>query len=663
MATGWEVYPVEFNGGLVSNLSRLQHGVKSPGSARVLINFEPSVKGGYRRINGFSKSDDVPVPSLGSSVVQGSGQSGTTLVVGNLQASPEPGDTFTIAGVSGTYTVASGGVVYTSVNKEATLTLTTSLSSSPVDKADLTWDNRTSKIEGLHYFYRTNTQSGENLVVRDGVIYRGEGSGWTSVSAPDYGTVVVSGAAQTGTTLNVSGITSDTYVPVVGDTFTINGVELVYTVVDPSPTITSGSGSIGVYPALDTSPADGASITFLSTNLTNGTKVRFDNFNFSGTEKTVFVDGTNYPKVYQTGSPLVTLTGSSDLIGSSTVAIFKDHMFLGSGSKLLFSAPFDESDYNPGNGAGAIQLPADVTGLIVFRDRLIIFTLGSIHQLSGSSQADFTLTDISKDLGCSETDTIREVGGDVLFLGPDGLRFLGATARIGDVNLSLASRSIQDNVTQFLQEVGDITSLVIRGKSQYRIMGFSEGGVEATTSGFIGTQFTDQEAGGFAWGQTKGIKAYRSSSVSIGDSEVIQFVGETGYVYTLDTGNTFDGTTIEASFFTPFMTIEDPRIRKTMFKTTTYYDPEGNISGNLTFKYDFQRPDVIQPLSGGGTFSVFGESIFGDVEYGGDPETVIETLTTGSFFTVSLQYEFDTPGDPPFIIDTAIIEYSVNDRK
>jgi hypothetical protein len=30
---------------------------------------------------------------------------------------------------------------------------------------------------------------------------------------------------------------------------------------------------------------------------------------------------------------------------------------------------------------------------------------------------------------------------------------------------------------------------------------------------------------------------------------------------------------------------------------------------------------------------------------------------------VSLQYEFTTAGDPPFVIDTAILEIAQNDRK
>ena len=662
MATGWEAYPLELKGGLVSNMSRLQQGVKAPGSARQLVNFEPSVKGGYRRINGFSKYSSSTVPVFGSSAAQGSGQTGTTLVVGNLHTTPVDGDTFTIDGVANTYTIAASGVSYSSTNKEATLTLTTSLDSAPADKADITFTNKTSNVEGLHYFYNSATGAATTLAVRDSTLWSGAGSTWTNETAPSYGSVLVNGATQTGTSLIVDAIDSDTYVPHVGDTFSIAGVEKVYTVL-AAPTITSGGGTLSIYPTLASSPADDAVLTFLSVSATGGSKYRFHDFNFGTTAQVAIVDGVNYPAVWNESTGLTVIDTTTDLVGADTIATFKNHLFFGVANKLIFSSPSSFTDYNVGNGAGVLRIPNNITGIIVFREKLIIFTGSSIHQLTGSSQADFALSDISEDLGCVSPDTIAEVGGDIIYLGPDGLRFLGATARIGDFNLSLASRNIQDNMTTLTSDFTSITGTVVRSKSQYRIFGYNEGTAASVTSGFIGTQFTSQEASGFNWGKTSGIKAYRTTSKYAGGDEVILFTGEDGYVYEMESGNTFDGVAIPASFYTPFMPINDPRLRKTLYKATTYYDPEGDVTGTLTFKYDFQRPDVIQPLSGGGSFAILGSAIFGTSVYGGDPETVIETLSTGSFFTVSLQYEFSTLNDPPFVVDTVLLEYSNNDRK
>jgi len=663
MATGWESFPLELKGGLISNMSRLQQGVKAPGSARKLVNFEPSVKGGYRRIDGFAKYDGNTIPMYGSPVVQGSSQTGSSLTIANMFMDVPDGSTFEVNGLGETYTVSSS--VWSETNKETVLTISPALSSSPADKASVEFTNVVGKAEGLFWFVDTDTNSNVAVVLRDGNLYTTSGSGYTNISAPGYGTVKVKHSGHTGSTMDIDGITNDNDGPRLGDTFTIAGVEKVYTVL-ATPSVSSGHCVVSIYPALASAPADNANITFLGRPQTGGSKARFQNFNFDGTERLVMVDGVNYPITWNTNEPVKVIDGNVDILGSEVVSQFHDHLFFAKGSLLSFTAPFAQNDFNTGNGAGNVRLPARITGLVTFRDKLIIFTNSSIHQLTGTSAATFQLQEISEDIGCSEPDTIQEVGGDIIFMGPDGLRFLGATTRIGDFNLSLASRNIQDQVTQFRTDYTDIVSITIRGKSQYRVMGFVGGQSEDNSEGFIGTQFADQDANSFAWSQTKGIKAYRATSANTGQADISLFVGETGYIYRLERGNTFDGSVIKSSFFTPFMAINDPRMRKTMYKATSFYDPEGSVDGTLIFKYDFQRPGVIQPstaaLTGGGSFSIFGSAVLGSANYGGNPETVIETNTTGSFFTVSLQYEFNAI-NPPFIVDTVLLEYSNNDRK
>ena len=66
MVDGWQTYPFEFKGGLISNLSPYQQGVQAPGSARILVNYEPSVFGGYRRIEGYSKFDSNALANAGN---------------------------------------------------------------------------------------------------------------------------------------------------------------------------------------------------------------------------------------------------------------------------------------------------------------------------------------------------------------------------------------------------------------------------------------------------------------------------------------------------------------------------------------------------------------------------------------------------------------------
>jgi len=657
MPIRWETFPIELTGGLVSNLSRLQQGLKMPGSARVLQNFEPSNKGGYRRINGFTKYSTSPVPPYGAVKTQGSGQTGTSLSVANVHETPGVGDTLTVADVTGTYTVS--GVTYSSTGKSATLTITPALDSSPADQADVTFTSGQSRIEGLRYCPSCET----TYAYRGGSIWHSAGTVWSLVSVPAYGTVLTQGGSQTGTSLVVDGVSLDTYVPQAGDTFTVAGVEKVYTITS-NATVSSGVSTLTITPALASSPADNVAITFLSSSLPGGAKARFNLFNFNGTPTTVMVNGVSNPAVF-TKSSFKTLQGSSDVTGASFVENFKDHLFFAKDDKVTFTAPFEEDNFTPADGAGSYRLPTDCTGLIVFREQLINFSQESIRKLLGSSIADFTLTAITNDTGCIEGDTVQEVGGDILYLAPDGVRFLGATERIGDFNLSIASRQIQDEFRDFISANASYETVTIRGKNQYRIFKYSSSATKSSSDSFIGTQFIDQNAQSINWSSAKGIKVYRSSSSYTNDEEFVIFSNDDDYVYRMESGNDFDGTPIESFLYTPFMAISDPTIRKTAYKVNTYFDPEGYMSGTLTLKYDFKKPGKIQPssmtFSGGGSFTSYGSGTYGSGLYGGDPDTVTSSRVVGSFFTISLQYEFE--GGPPFVLDTAILEYSTEGRK
>ena len=368
MADALATYAFEFKGGLVSNLSPLQHGTQQPGTARLLKNFEPSIEGGYKRILGYDKFDSNTVPAFGNPKVHGGSQSGTTLIVAGLYIVPQDGDTFTISGVTGTYTIASGGVSWATATKRATLTLTTSLASSPADQADVTFTTNRGDITGLAAW------RGSAIVSRNNHLYKSTGSNWTRINVTQYGTPLVNGAGQSGGTLNIDGLTS---IPQAGDTFTIAGVNLVYTV-STTPTVTSGAASISISPDLNSSPANDAAITFLTSNKTSTNKQRFTKYRIGTTQKIAGVDGTNYPFIYDNTSYVPLVSAPSDVEGASHVAFFKNHLFFAKGDVLSFTAPYTDNDFSAANGAGNISVGTEITGLIAFREQLIIFSENKI---------------------------------------------------------------------------------------------------------------------------------------------------------------------------------------------------------------------------------------------------------------------------------------------
>lgn len=657
MPTAWETYPIEIKGGLITNISPLQQGITAPGTARRLVNFEPSIEGGYKRILGYTKFDEDFAPPYGEPVVQGSGQTGATLIIANVYEPPINGDKFSVAGVTGTYTISD--VVFVAANKVATLTLSTSLASSPADKAAVTFDNNNKLVEGLVYYRQ------KALVSRGGNIWESDGTGWTRLNKPSYGTVLVNGGSQTGTSLIVDGLTG---VPQQGDTFTLADVEKVYTVTS-NVTVTSGGATLTIAPALASSPADNAVVTFLGTGRAQGSKLRFERYNFLGTSSIIGVDGANYPFKYN-GTTFTVLTGApSDVLGAEHVVEFKNQIFFAKGNSLVFTVPFTDSNFSTAEGAGLITTSHEITGLIVFREQLIIFSTNHIHRLTGNTIADFQLQPISMDIGCVRTDTIQEVGGDVAFLGPDGVRLLSATDRIGDFGFAVASRPIQSEVNSLVSGNTSFTSCVIRGKNQYRLFGYATSKTPATALGVLATQFADQTAQGMAWAETQGILAYVADSVySAADSaETVVFANRDGYVYRMESGNSFDGEPIRAQYFTPHLPITDPRVRKTFYKLTTYVEPQGSIIGSVSPKLNFDEPNLVQPppiflANTADSPFIFGTAVYGTATYGGKLTYSFTSQMVGSGLTVSLQYGFNEI-TPPFSMDAITIEFLNNDRQ
>ena len=726
MPTTRETFPVEFKGGLVTNISPLQQGINMPGSAITLKNFEPSIVGGYRRILGFSKFAAAKIPPYGLAVVDGASQTGTTLTIARTHTTPVAGDTFTVTGITGTYTIS--GLSFDAGNNRTTLTLGSSLASSPANGAALTFITYDTayRTQGVEVF-------GDDVIVAlNSDIYKTSGGdvAFTKVNVPSYGTVLVNGGSQSASPLDIA-VDGLTVAPQIGDMFTVAGVDKVYTVTaDAGGT---GAQTLVISPGLVSSPADNAVVTFISLNREGAGRTRFSEYNFSGTRKVAIVDGANPPALYD-GTTFVELTGApSSAISATHVANFKKHMFYGKADIVTFTGPLLDNDFTSGNGGGSFRVGGSVTGLIPFRESLIVFTDRTIQQVSGSTLSDFAIKPISEDIGCIDGDTIQEIGGDIMFLTADGLRLLGATDRIGDFGLGIVSKAIQSTLGDFIQSASLFTSLTVRAKSQYRLFAFNPEQVGAAAKGIIATQFAPEGGEAFSFAEIRGMEVFSASSKMVGSKEVIVFSGNNGLIYKMEDGNSFDGGNISAEYLSPYLPINDPRVRKTVYKANLFTDPQGAVNFIFNLKFDFDELNSVQPAaitfsnesaqiaffgvntfakyattasgsSGATTITVaantnmaFGDTITGTgipsnttitvvdgttitisaaltsnisnvrvtnvaSVFGGQVQNLFKTQTVGSGFTTAIQFRSDST-DPPFSLDTVTLEYGTNTRR
>ena len=178
---------------------------------------------------------------------------------------------------------------------------------------------------------------------------------------------------------------------------------------------------------------------------TSASKYNFEKFNFDGNDKLIVVDGANDPTVFNTSISATDVTESS-VEGAKFVAAFREHMFYAGMSstpqEVVFSQPFDEDAFNSGSGAGSIKVDDTIVALKVFRSTLFIFCENRIFKMTGSTSSDFAIQPVTRRIGCINGDTVQEFGGDLIFLGPDGLRTVAGTARIDDVELGTISTNV-----------------------------------------------------------------------------------------------------------------------------------------------------------------------------------------------------------------------------
>ena len=374
--------------------------------------------------------------------------------------------------------------------------------------------------------------------------------------------------------------------------------------------------------------------------------------------KEITVSGTHYPKFCTIHDKHLVVAGAATAPNT-----------------IFYSGTSDIDDFTT-TGSGSIVLDDQVVGLKSFRDDLIIFCKNSIYKLVNiNNSSTIAIQPITQNIGWLDGKSIQEIGGDLVFLAPDGIRTLAGTVRIGDVELGTVSRAIQpimkdiaDNISTF-----NISSIVIRDKSQYRLY-YGTSSTGTASEGIIGTLKTNEQGfTQFQWAETFGIDASAAATSGFNSSGVEKhYHGDyNGYVYNHDTGNSFNPseveTNIKAEYQTPDLDYGDLGTLKTLKYVKISATPEGEISSTLRIRYNFDDPDNPQPsdysisvdkpsLFGNATFTT-GSYVFGAAS---DPITrqVVEGSGHSNYFRV-----FSDDTKDPYTVNGIYIDYEPSGRQ
>lgn len=401
-------------------------------------------------------------------------------------------------------------------------------------------------------------------------------------------------------------------------------------------------------------------------------KVRFTKYNWSSA-KFVLTDGINPAAIYD-GTTYTQITDANAPNSPKYSAAFKNHLFLAGDPtdpfNLYISSPLSETNFNPANGAAVINVGFDIVQIKQFRDTLYIFGKNAIKSLSGTNIADFVVGEVTTNLGCVVPDSVIELGGNLVFLGPDGFRPVAGTSKIGDVELETISKQIQFTITALLQELvaGSIdpellSSVVIRKKSQFRLFIPSEGAF-----GLLGGLRQAEGGVTFEYSQLYGFPATSASSGYVGVNEVVIHGDATGKVYQQELGTSFDSLEILSVYQTPFYYFQDPSIRKNFYNISTFLRSEGSTNIVMGVSYDFEDSvNVFNPanynISTTGAAAYYNEAVYdSSAIYDGNPSPVEKTNIEGSGFSVAFKYVTNDT-NASHTIQGLVLNYSMNDRR
>ena len=409
---------------------------------------------------------------------------------------------------------------------------------------------------------------------------------------------------------------------------------------------------------------------------TASVRYMFSKYYYNNKEYVYMVDGANQPAVFSltaageyrfTEITADTTDSSTPLLGAKYCTFYKSQLILAgmtsSPTSIVYSSlantdfvsPEDDNKETPqenfnGSTSGVLDFGDIVTGIMTHRETLYVFCRSGIFKVIGLDTGQLQSVPLTRDIGCVDGFTIQEIGGDLLFLAPDGLRTVAKTERLDDIELGVVSRKVTPLITPRVSQPERYLffSTVIREKNQYRIWFTDLANPTTTQRGLIAAFTYEDNNQSFEWCFSEmlglGVTAIDNSYHNAAE-RIIHGNHESGEVMLQESSNTFNGVTIPYVCQSTFTDYGEISSRKNIHKVLLNSRAEGNVEAGLEVRYDYNGGDVFQPavypLERMTLPSIFGKSvsIFGDsiLLFGASTYGDTDVYTEGSGFVVSLR--------------------------
>jgi hypothetical protein len=456
--------------------------------------------------------------------------------------------------------------------------------------------------------------------------------------------------------LNLVAFTAgDTAIPLDGDTLTQGGVTAAIRRVMWQSGAWAGSavGQFVVDAPAGGNFAAGAATTTSGATLTlsgpqapitmaAGGRFQFIKCNFSGqliTRRIYGCDGVNPPFEFD-GVTLAPIETGLSPNAPSHIWFHKNFLFIAQAASLLYCAAGNPFKWSAVDGAGEIATGDTITGMITLPGSQTTATLGVYLRtntafLYGTDPTTFNFVTFNSGIGAVPY-SIQNLF-DTFFLDDLGVVTLKTTLNWGNFLPSTLTK----NILPFIQrERGNLkASAVNREKSQYRLF-FGDGYALYAT-------ILNQQYLGSAPMLFPDVITCADTTNCVDDEEATYAGSQSGYVYELDCGTSFDGAPIPAYIVTAWDALKSPRILKRFRAASVEVQGESYAEFNYGYQIGYnsselaQLPSTLQPLNFGAiphwdsmvwdAFVWDGTGLFPtDVDETGTAENIRVTISSGT---------------------------------
>ncbi len=670
---------VPFKGGLDQLTPTLAAG---PGIIRDSQNFEVSANkgGGYSRIAGYERFDGRPSPSDASYTLIQIASFTNVPTVGQTLTGGTSGATGVILAVAASYLILTK-IVGTFTTSEAvtvgatpigtTTPITTNLNQKThAQYTQLAADNYRADIgavpgaqailgvvamvvNSVDVVYAFRNNAGSTNVE----IYKSTTGGWVLVPFYNEVSFTAGGVATPGdgATLSQGGNTA-----------------IVKRIVLESGSWAAGTAAgrfIVVTPAPGNFAAGAATVNGIAVTLSGaqtaitrpaGGKFEFEVGTFSGqvtSTKIYGCDGVGYGFEFD-GDVYVPIHTGAAIDNPKHVKIHRNQLFWSYGSSVIHSAVGFPYKYAALDGASEIAVGDTVTNFITqpgsnSGPSLVITTENKTFVLYGTSAATWNLVQMSQGVG--GVGYTAQTLNQAYWLDKPGVVNLYTTQNFGDFAQSTITENIPNVIAEHSTDL--VVGVVNRAKSQYRLLyGNSAFGLYITiVNGKVLGMATVKFAEGMysAWNSTtvNGVERIYCGSI------------DSGYVYRMDVGSSFDGEAIPAYLTLNWNATRSPRVIKRYRRASL--EITGNFYAAVSFGYalGYNTSDLVQPQNteyetGFGGVAHWDEVFWDAFTWDGSTVLPTEVQLRGSAVNIQPYISSTTNYIMPFTISSMMLHYT-----